>query len=176
MKYITIPLLLLIFSCKSPEARPPKSIKSGSFLKESAERNKLLNEREREKIETIISKQDETYLTSKFGFWYRYINKIEEDSITPAFGDVIEFNYNVFDINNNLIYSNLDIGTQTYAMDQEELFSGLREGLKSMKTNEIVSFIFPSHKAYGYYGDGKKIGKNTPIICEVTLKQINQKQ
>ncbi len=56
---------------------------------------------------------------------------------------------------------------------QEELFKGLREGLKLMKTNETIKFIFPSQMAYGYYGDDNKIGRNTPIISEVTITHNN---
>ena len=77
--FILILFIFLASACKSPVARPPKSIKSGSFLKESAERNKLLNEAERKSIEQIISSQNVTYKTSEFGFWYRYINKIDSD-------------------------------------------------------------------------------------------------
>ena len=57
-------------------------------------------------------------------------------------------------------------------MDKQELFTGLREGLKLMKAGETYTFIFPSQKAYGYYGDEKKIGANTPIITQVTVKSI----
>ena len=59
-------------------------------------------------------------------------------------------------------------------MDKEELFSGLREGLKLMKPSESVTFIFPSQKAYGYYGDENRIGTNVPLICNVNLKTITQ--
>ena len=59
-------------------------------------------------------------------------------------------------------------------MDKEELFTGLREGLKLMKPGETVTFLFPSQKAYGYYGDEDKIGINTPLICEVTVNTIRQ--
>ena len=58
--------------------------------------------------------------------------------------------------------------------DKQELFTGLREGLKLMKPDESVTFIFPSQKAYGYYGDDNKIGTNIPLICEVTLNTITQ--
>ena len=60
-------------------------------------------------------------------------------------------------------------------MDKEELFTGLREGLKLMKAGETVTFIFPSQKAYGYYGDENKIGTNTPIISKVTVNSMTQK-
>ena len=46
----------------------------------------------------------------------------------------------------------------------------------SMKPKkETISFLFPSHMAYGYHGDDQKIGINQPIICTVTLKDIQQK-
>ena len=59
-------------------------------------------------------------------------------------------------------------------MDKEELFTGLREGLKLMKPTESVTFIFPSQKAFGYYSDDNKIGTNITLICEVTLNTITQ--
>ena len=74
------------------------------------------------------------------------------------------------------IYSKNDLGQQTYYIDQQELFSGLREGLKLMKEGEVVTFIFPSQKAYGYYGDTNRIGTNTPLICEVTVNSITKTQ
>ena len=71
-------------------------------------------------------------------------------------------------------YSAEELRTQSYAMDQEELFTGLREGLKLMKTGETITFIFPSQKAYGYYGDDNKISSNMPLVCEVTVNSITQ--
>ena len=168
-------LLSLTWGCKSPEAREPISNKSGSFIRESAERNFKLNQKEQERILTIIKNHPETeYIASKSGFWYYYNTKVEQDSITAKFGDIVNFNYNVKDLNGNEIYSFEEIPTQNYNMDQEELFTGLREGLKLMKAGETVTFLFPSQKAYGYYGDSKKIGTNIPLMCQVTVNSITQ--
>jgi gliding motility-associated peptidyl-prolyl isomerase len=165
-------IVLLCFSCKSPEARLPESVQSGSFLKESAERNKKLNAKERELIQNIIqSNPDVEYIASESGFWYHYNTKIENDAQQPAFGDVVDFDYNISNINGENIYSNKN---RTYVMDKQELFTGLREGLKLMKPQEKITFIFPSQKAFGYYGDDNKIGTNVPLICEVTLNTITQ--
>ena len=49
---------------------------------------------------------------------------------------------------------------------------GLRDGIKLMRKNEKVSFLFPSHMAYGYRGDTKRIKSNEPIICNVTLNDF----
>lgn len=175
-KLLTLALILLVFSCKTPEARRPVSVKTGSFIDASVERNKMLNATEQASIKKLMEQNEKNYIASESGFWYYYNNKIEVDSLkTPLFGDVINYNYNVKALNGNLIYSKEDIKTQNYAMDQEELFTGLREGLKLMKSGETVTFLFPSQKAYGYYGDENKIGSNTPLICEVTINSITLK-
>lgn len=166
-----------VSSCKSPEARRPISQKSGSFIKISAERNKKLNAAESKQIENLIKKDSsKTYYSSESGFWYYYNTKIEKDTITPSFGDIVNFDYDVRDLNGNEIYSEDEIHPRDYAMDQQEIFTGLREGLKLMKPGETVTFLFPSQKAYGYYGDKNKIGTNTPVICEVTVNSIIQNQ
>ncbi len=172
---IILLLLSLTLGCKSPEARQPISRKSGSFIKESAERNIKLYQQEKERITSIMERHpDIDYIASESGFWYYYNTKVEQDSVTPGFGDVVNFNYNIKDLNGNTIYSIEEIPTQNYSMDQEELFTGLREGLKLMKVGETVTFLFPSQRAYGYYGDTKKIGTNIPIMCQVTVNSITQ--
>ena len=176
-KLLTIAILSLVFGCKTPEARRPVSVKTGSFIDASIERNKKLNANEKAFIENLMKQQEIDYIASESGFWYYYNNKVEIDTLkTPSFGDIVNYNYNVKNLNGSTIYSTEAIKTQTYAMDKQELFTGLREGLKLMKTGETVTFLFPSQKAYGYYGDENKIGRNTPLICEVTVNSITQNQ
>ena len=161
--------LSICLSCKSPDARRPESVQSGTFLKESAQRNKKLNELETKKIEQIIAKSEDNYIASNHGFWYSYKTKIDKDTLMPKFGDHINFNYSVSDLSGLEIYPNRN---RSYLMEKEELFTGLREGLKLMKPSESVTFIFPSQIAFGYYGDDNKIGTNVPLICNVTLNTI----
>ncbi|OUS00044.1 gliding motility-associated peptidyl-prolyl isomerase GldI [Flavobacteriales bacterium 33_180_T64] len=175
--YKLLIVILLIVSCKTPEARQPESVQSGSFIKASAERNKKLNEKERTRFEVIMSENPEyDYIASKSGFWYYYHTKVERDTITAKFGDIVNFDYNIKAVNGHVIYSKEELGTQNYAMDQEEIFTGLREALKLLKPTESATFLFPSQKAYGYYGDKDKIGVNIPLICKVTVNNIKQNQ
>ncbi len=168
-------IVLLFFSCKTPEARRPSNIKSGSFIDESINRNKKLAAKEEGRIQKIISNDTHhNYITSETGFWYFYNQKDTLSTRTPKFGDIVNFNYNVKDLNGNLIYTKKELDTITYYIDKEELFLGLREGLKLMKAGEIVTFLFPSYQAYGYYGDNNKIGTNIPLITEVTLNKITK--
>ena len=43
-----------------------------------------------------------------------------------------------------------------------------------MKAGETVTFLFPSYKAFGYYGDKDRIGTNIPIKTTVTLHSIRE--
>jgi len=167
--------LFLFPSCKAPEARKPVSIKSGSFINESINRNKELAAKEEGIIQKIIDKDTlHNYITSEGGFWYYYNKKDTLSNRKPRFGDIVDFNYNIKDLNGNTIYSQKELDTITYYIDKEELFLGLREGLKLMKAGETITFLFPSYQAYGYYGDDNKIGTNIPLMSKVTLHKITE--
>lgn len=164
-----------VFSCKSPEARRPVMQKTGSYIDQSVERNKQLVADEEELINQIIEEDSaNTYISSPNGFWYYYNSEDTTATETPEFGDVVEFDYSIETLDGRPIYSEEELPTRTYAIDQEELFSGLRQGLKLMNEGETVTFLFPSHKAYGFYGDKDRIGTNVPIRSTVTLNKINQ--
>ena len=173
---ITSILLLLIFiNCSKPVARKPISKNSGTFIKESVTRNLELKKKEEVLIKNIIEKDTiNKYIQSGNGFWYSYVAK---DSLTkpkPIFGDVVNFDYNLKKLDGNTIYSKKELSNQTYAIDKEVYFYGLREGIKLLQEGESAVFIFPSQFAYGYYGDEKKIGSNVPLIAEITLNSINK--
>lgn len=180
MKFNFLYILLIVLSfmgCKSPEARKPISVKTGSFIENSAERNISLNKKENELIEQIILNDSlNDYISSNYGFYYYFNTKVDSTSYLPQFGDIINFNYNIKSINGETIYSKDEIKTQNYAMDKEEIFTGLREGLKLLSEGETATFIFPSQKAFGYYGDENKIGTNIPLICKVSVNKITKNQ
>ncbi len=170
-------LVISIFwvACKSPEPRKPITAKSGSFIKESIQRNKALYEKEKQQFERIMQEHPENnYISSQNGFWYFYNKKMETNLATPKFGDTIRFTYNVRLINGDTVYTKAQTQPKQYIMEKQELFTGLREALKLLKAGEEATFFFPSESAYGYYGDANKIGVNVPIICEVNLQSINR--
>ena len=166
-----------IVSCKSPEARRPVQSHSGTFIKESAERNKKIYDEEKSVIEKIIAKDSTNdYISSENGFWYYYNKRDTTSTEMPDMGDVVQFSYNIKDLNGNEIISEKENGLQQYKVDQsnQELISGVREGIKLMKEGETVTFLFPSYKAFGYYGIEEKLGTNIPVQSTITLHSIEQ--
>ena len=74
-----------MISCKQQQqARMPISQSSGTFMQESAERNKKLIAGEEGQIDSIIKSNPKIqYITSKKGYWYHYEIKYESDSLHP---------------------------------------------------------------------------------------------
>jgi gliding motility-associated peptidyl-prolyl isomerase len=167
-------LLLIVFfvSCDKPTPRKPVVRKSSTFLKESIERNKVINKLEEEALlQLMASDSSHHYLSSANGFWYYYISKDSISSKSTGTGDEVFYSYEIKDINSKVLYTMDELGERSYLIDKQELITGLQDGLKLMKEGEIVTFLFPSHKAYGYSGY-KKIGSNQPLIYTVTVNKI----
>lgn len=155
------------------EPRRPVSQSSGEFMKQSIERNKKLNESEEKIIANLIKKDTAVdYISSTKGYWYYYNTKSSTETVMPTKGDIAFFDYEVKDIKGKIIYSQLELKPQRYAVDKQNIMIGLRDGIKLMKKGEKVTFLFPSHMAFGYHGDNNKIGTNEPLICTVTLNDF----
>lgn len=175
-KIFILPLFLLgimASSCSQQQARRPVSHSSGTFMKESVQRNKKLVADEESQIDSIIKSNPEIkYIASDKGYWYHYEIENAQDSIRPKRGDVAFFNYEVKDLNGNIIYSEAELKPQVYYVDKQNIMMGLRDGIKLMNEGEKVTFLFPSHMGFGYHGDNNRIGTNQPLICTVTLNDI----
>ncbi len=175
-RFICLLFILLLSGChKQPQPRKPVSYKSGSFLDESLKRNVAILKAEEKAIFKIIETDTaNVYLNSSDGFWYHYIKKNTTDTITPEFGDQVTFTYNLRTFSDDTIYTMAEIGERKYVMEQQRLMTGLRQGLKLMKTGEQVNFLFPSSRAYGFYGDKNRIGSDVPLKATVKLKSIKK--
>ncbi|KQC28571.1 gliding motility-associated peptidyl-prolyl isomerase GldI [Flagellimonas eckloniae] len=163
----------LLINCGGPEPRKPVKVKSGSFFKESVERNKALLVKEEALIQELIKKDTlHTYLASPSGFWYYFETKNDTATYQPKTNDQILFSYNALTLDNDTIYSMKDIGPTSYVVDKEQLFSGLQNAVKLLKISERATFLFPSLQAYGYHGDGNSIGPRTPLKSTIELHTI----
>ena len=167
--------IIAFVSCKQQQARMPISRSSGTFMKESAVRNKKIIAGEEGKIDSIIKSNPKIeYFASKKGYWYYYETKNNQDTLRPKKGDVASFDYQIMDLKGNVVYSEVELKPQTYIIDKQNIMMGLRDGIILMHKNEKVTFLFPSHMAFGYRGDLKRINTNQPIICTVTLNDFKK--
>lgn len=175
IKILSLLFLTLLVSCMQPKPRKPVTVKTTSFMEASVSFNKALNENEERVFHEIIAKDSlSNYISSPSGFWYKYNTK-STNLYTPKFGDQLLYTFDVLNLENNIIYSAQETGLQTYVVDQQEIVEGLRNGLKIMHEGDDATFLFPSHKVFGYLGDENKIGINQSLIYKVQLIKINKK-
>jgi len=173
--FLILGISFILFSCGNTVARKPVVRKTSSFMKESVSLNKSIILDEENAFKAIMELDSlSTYIASSNGFWYKFEQKSTTTYI-PKFGDELLFTYEVSDLKNNIIYASEEIGEQKYFVDQQEIIEGLRNGLKLMNEGDIVTFLFPSHKVFGYLGDQKKININQPLIYKVQLIKIKKK-
>ncbi len=174
-KLVFIFLAISLVQCGGPEPRRPVEVKTGSFIKESVERNRELLAKEEQLIKAIMESDSlKQFRTTDFGAWYYYDTEVTQDVEMPEANDEITISYNILSLENDTIYSSNEIGNIQIKVDREELFPGLRMGLKLLKKGETATFLFPSHLAYGYHGDNQKIGANIPIKSTVSILEIEK--
>jgi gliding motility-associated peptidyl-prolyl isomerase len=165
--------ILLFVSCKKPIPRPPINEKPALKVSTSVKLNFKLKKEQENIFKNIIKKDSlHTYYTSKHGFWYKY-DKIGKGNYFPKKGDKINYSIRIFDVQNHLIY---DTQEKTYWVDKQDIINGLEVGLKLMKLNDEVTFLFPSNVAFGFSGDQHKIAVNQPIIIKVKLNKIKKNE
>jgi len=173
--FLLIICSLLLFSCGNNAPRKPIVRKTSSFMEESVSFNKSLIAEEEKLFQQLIKNDSlSTYKTSSNGFWYKFEQK-SVSKYAPKFGDKLFYTYEVYSIKNTIIYTSKEIGEQIYLVDQQEIIEGLRSGLKLMAEKDVVTFLFPSHKVFGYLGDQNKIDINQPLIYKVQLIKIEKK-
>ena len=135
---------LMWAGCQVPEARKPVQRSSGSFIKQSAERNKTRYDKEIADLQALIEQDSfHTYYPTEQGFWYYYERQDTTDLPRPSTGDLVEFTYAVSSIAGEVLISRDETGIQQYKVDQsnQDLISGIRQGLKFMKPGEQVTFL-----------------------------------
>lgn len=169
---------LLITGCTQQQARKPLSHSSGTFMKESVERNKKLIAGEEAEIEAVIKKDTAAqYIATAKGYWYKYdVKSSSTDTLAPKKGNVAYFDYEVKDLKGNIIYTELELRPQVYRVDKQNIMMGMRDGIKLMKKGEKLTFLFPSHMGYGYHGDNRRIGHNQPLMVTINLKDIKSEK
>ena len=167
--------MLVAMSCSGPTARKPISKKTNVFLKESVKLNRMLNSREVLLIQNFIAKDSvHDYKESSLGFWMSILN-VNNSEIYPKTDDIVTYSYEVYNLNNELLYAKDSLQVKTLKIDKQELeIEGIQQGIKLMQEGEDAVFLFPSFKAYGLVGDGNKIGVNEPIKVIVELIKIQK--
>ncbi len=173
-KWMLTLALLGLFACGEPEPRRPVKVSGGSFMKESVARTKELLAREETMIRDVISRDStRVYMESGSGSWYTLL-KSNENGLPIEPEDLVTLTYDILSFDNDTIYSMDEIGVIQYKVDKQELFPGIRDGVKLLRDQESATFLLTSPMAFGYLGDKNRIGPNVPIKTTLQILKVEK--
>ena len=163
--------LLIFFSCKSDgTGKENKPVKPG---KKSLEQiNKLLIEKDSERIKSYVSRRGWDMKVSESGLWYMVYKNGEGDFIKK--GDFITYNYEVSLLDGTICYTSKGSGPKSFVVGKGGVEAGLEEGVLMLRSGSKARFILPPHLAYGLIGDENRIPARAIIIYDMEILKINE--
>lgn len=167
-------IVFLIVSCEGNVIQYPVNYDKDEFMKFSRERGKLILEEDNELIQNYIDSLGINFHKTNYGFWIS-----NSGEITPTMakvGDFVQYEYEVIDFDNNLIYSKSEIGVQDAVLGKVDLPRGLHSSLQMIEKGDSAFALLPSFLAYGGYGDRNKIGGDIPLIFKIKMLDIKKIQ
>lgn len=164
-------LLCLVACSKTAPRRPINKIK-GQQKEYSIALNKAIHKHQEKLTQEYVHKDSlHTYINSSFDFVYTQLFQSKNTNfIHPKKGDKVTFLKTVYSLKDELIYPEQK---QIIEIGKSREIKGIVEGLKLMKEDEEIKFIFTSFVAHGFNGDKNRIGRNTPLIVKIKLLTIN---
>lgn len=164
--------LFLLTACKSKVTQYPVNYDKDEFMKFSQDRNKQILEEDNELIENYIDSTGLDFKQTQFGFWISNSGMATETMAKS--GDYVQYEYEVSDFENNVVYSRQEIGIKDAVLGREDLPRGLHVTLQLIEEGDSATALYPSFLAYGGYGDRNKIGGNEPLIFRVKILDIKK--
>lgn len=167
-------ILWLTMGCGDPEPRRPLVVHTGTFFDNSVARTRQLLAQEQAQLQELIRLDSlHTYQASPHGFWYYYhpTQVSLANGSFPRENDAVQLICTIRTLSNDTLYPHQEIN---FTMYRNAPFTALNEAVKLMKKGQTATFLFPSSIAYGYKGDGDRIGGNTPFIGTFFLQEIVQ--
>lgn len=143
------------------------------FMEFSQDRNKQILNEDNELIENYIDSLDLNFKKTSYGFWIS--NSGETTPTMAKSGDVIKYEYEVINFNNEVVYSEEENGTQTILMGRTDIPRGIQMALQMIEKGDSATVLLPSFLAYGGYGDRNKIMGNEPLIFKIQMLEIQKK-
>lgn len=168
--YIVYILLIssILLACRNNHTK--KNIDSNSLKESLIDANKKYVKRESDEINQYIKKRGWEMNASGTGLRYMIYEKTNGKQ--AAFGLLAKINYKISLLDGTECYSSSKSGPKEFMIGQDQIESGIHEGILLLKTGEKAVFILPSHLAHGLMGDDNKIPARSTIVYDVELVSL----
>lgn len=162
-----------LWSCENQVTQYPVSYNNDDFMQRSQERGKMLLKEEIEWFnEYKKNHSDYQFTKTESGIWIS--NKGVKSETTANLGNYVNYSYQVYDINDQIIYSYEQNGDQKIILGKAKIPRGIHSALQLIEPTQKARILLPSFLAYGGIGDDKKIDPNQPIIVDIIVNDVKK--
>jgi len=174
MKLVIFLIFMSAFflACKEPIAPQNKQMSEEQMQEALITANQKLSKNEMAEIDAYILKN--SLEMEKSGTGLRISISGEGRGRNAEAGMKATVKYKISLLNGRVCYSSDSTGYEKFVVDNDQVESGLHEGIKRMKVGNKAKFILPSHLAHGLIGKEDKIPSHAPIIYDIELLELNK--
>jgi FKBP-type peptidyl-prolyl cis-trans isomerase FkpA len=165
-------LVLVIFcpGCRSNKENALTRTEFTETQKALVGANRLMVQKDREKIREYSDAHKLEMKESPTGLWYRIYAQGNGKVITS--GQTVTLRYKVSLLDGTPCYDSDSLGPKQFRVGQGGVEAGLEEGLLMLHPGAKALFIMPPHLADGLPGDGNKIPARAIIMYEVEVIKV----
>ncbi len=167
---IAVLLPLFYSACGNKQAERTVTVPSKTYTESSININKKLLNKESQDIDNWLNRHK--IKAEKTGTGLRYFKIKEGHGNLAQPGQWATIDYKVSLLDGTFCYDTKEGGPETFLIEQDQVESGLHEGIQKMHVGDKFLFILPPHLAHGLLGDDKKIPPLSTILYEVELLKI----
>ena len=151
-------------------------IESKEFKEKLVQANQMSVKRESDEINQYVKHKDWTMITTGTGLRYMITKNgtgdlANEDTEFRKFATV-KFKVSLLD--GTLCYSSDSTGLREFLIGQDDVETGLHEGIQYLHVGDRATFILPSHLAYGLTGDQRRIPPKASVLYDIELMKIRK--
>lgn len=164
-------LMILLFGCKSGDDGP--SYREVRDIQEKMpEVNKILVQKDREKIKAYVERRDWDMTETEAGLWYEVYEKGNGEQ--AAKGKEIALEYDLYLLDGKLCYSSDSTGIKKFTIGKGGVEAGLELGILYLQEGDKARFILPPHLAHGMVGDDACIPARSVLIYDLEVLNITK--
>ena len=173
--YITIFLLYTSVSqscCDSHNKTTTKTdIKGKAFQTKLIDANKIYVKKENDEIDQYVAHHGWQMATTGTGL--RYMITKKGNGVAAVAGKYAKVNFKISLLDGTLCYSSDSTGSKKFLIGEDNVESGLHEGIQLLHVGDKALFILPSYMAHGLIGDESKIPPKSSVVYDIELLSIH---
>ena len=170
---LTTTLFIMILACNNkpqPIINSQVQIKNNGFKDTLEDINKILLQKDRERILAYKKRMAWDMQETQSGLWYSIVENNHSDKAKD--NQIVKINYRTELLDGTIAYTTENSTPRQLKIGRTDSETGLQAGLKLMGEGDSAIFIAPPYMAKGLLGDFDKIPARAILVYKVRLLEL----